>query len=261
MNILDKILGRSDAPPVNPALTYQTAGMIEADLKTAGGDVHVHTHTSQTILVTFSELRSDAGLAPEGPGWSFDSVNGVLRIDTHAMQSRDLKRSDIDLFVPEGSAITLTTAGGDGTFVGQFKSLRVTSMGGDIDTSDAQCPTCFLTSAGGDIEAVIAGEGDVQTAGGDIELSITAQSTVRAHSAGGDISIDVHAPCVITATTMAGDIEVSVDRGYETEVDAATTVGEINSDIAFHAAGDGSEPADVRLTLKTTAGDIEIRQR
>ncbi|MFN7470289.1 MAG: DUF4097 family beta strand repeat-containing protein, partial [Roseiflexaceae bacterium] len=116
-------------------------------------------------------------------------------------------------------------------------------------------------SAGGDIEAVIAGEGDVRTAGGDIELSITAQSTVSAHSAGGDISIDVHAPCVITANTMAGDIEVAVDRGYETEVDASTTVGEIKSDIAFHASGDAGEPAAVRLTLTTTAGDIEIKQR
>jgi DUF4097 and DUF4098 domain-containing protein YvlB len=60
---------------------------------------------------------------------------------------------------------------------------------------------------------------------------------------------------------MAGDIDVTVDRGYETEVDASTTVGEIKSDIAFHASGDAGEPAAVRLTLTTTAGDIEIKQR
>jgi DUF4097 and DUF4098 domain-containing protein YvlB len=66
---------------------------------------------------------------------------------------------------------------------------------------------------------------------------------------------------VITATTLAGDIDVAVDRGYETEVDASTTVGEIHSDIAFHASGDSGEPAAVRLTLTTTAGDIEIKQR
>jgi DUF4097 and DUF4098 domain-containing protein YvlB len=60
---------------------------------------------------------------------------------------------------------------------------------------------------------------------------------------------------------MAGDIEVAVDRGYETEVDASTTVGEIKSDISFHVSGETGEPAAVRLTLTTTAGDIEIKQR
>jgi DUF4097 and DUF4098 domain-containing protein YvlB len=225
------------------------------------GDVHIHTHDAPTILVTFSELRGGAVLAPEGPGWGFDGASGVLRIDANAMPSRELKVSGIDVFVPADSRVTLNATGGDCTLVGRFASLQITTTGGDVDTTDALAVHCQIHSAGGDIEAVIAGEGDVHTAGGDIELSITAQSTVRAHTAGGDISIDVHAPCVITATTMAGDIDVTVDRGYETEVDASTTVGEINSDIAFHASGDAGEPAAVRLTLTTTAGDIEIKQR
>jgi hypothetical protein len=261
MNIFDKIFGTHDAPPTSPALTYQTEGPVTANLTVIHGDVHIHTHDAPTILVTFTKVRGDTVLAPDGPGWGFDGARGVLRIDAHAMPSRELKVSGIDVFLPADSRVTLNATGGDCTLVGRFASLDLTTTGGDVDTSDAIAQQCHIHSAGGDIEAVIAGEGDVHTAGGDIELSITAQSTVRAHSAGGDISIDVHAPCVITATTLAGDIDVAVDRGYETEVDASTTVGEIHSDIAFHASGDSGEPAAVRLTLTTTAGDIEIKQR
>ena len=123
MNIFDKIFGTHDAPPTSPALTYQTEGPVTANLTVIHGDVHIHTHDAPTILVTFSKVRGDTVLAPDGPGWGFDGARGVLRIDANAMPSRELKVSSIDVFLPADSSVTLNATGGDCTLVGRFTSL------------------------------------------------------------------------------------------------------------------------------------------
>ncbi|MFN7471377.1 MAG: hypothetical protein ACK5S9_06980, partial [Roseiflexaceae bacterium] len=120
MNIFDKIFGTHDAPPTTPALTYLTEGPVTANLTVIHGDVHIHTHDAPTILVTFSKVRGDTVLAPDGPGWGFDGARGVLRIDANAMPSRELKVSGIDVFLPADSSVTLNATGGDCTLVGRF---------------------------------------------------------------------------------------------------------------------------------------------
>ena len=260
MRFLKHLFDRDIVPPANPALVFACDVPPTIELHTDHADVHLNTHAQPQILVEFSDERFSQPMTVTSAGWSFDAATNTFRLNQSAIEPHTLRQSDLTLFVPEQSTVALRSAGGDSHLTGRYAAAQIESAGGDVDTRDAVAAALTIETAGGDVEATAHGGTQIRTAGGDIDVTVTAVSSVQIQTAGGDIDVDIHAPCRVAATTHGGDIDVRIKRGYETDVEATTTVGEIKSDIAFTSTAGDETPVDVTVRLRTYAGDIDIRQ-
>jgi DUF4097 and DUF4098 domain-containing protein YvlB len=260
MRFFSRLFDRPATPPTNPAVVYTCETPPTIELHTDHADVHMHTHAAMQIMVEFSDECFDQPLAVTSAGWGYDAASNTFRLDQRAIERRSLRQSDLTVFVPEQATVILRSAGGDLHLTGRYQAAHLETAGGDIDTRDAVATSLTIDTAGGDVEATAHGATQIRSAGGDIDVDVTGQATVQIQTTGGDVDIEIHAACTIEAVTHGGDIDVRIDRGYETDVDATTTIGDIKSDIVFSANDGDAAPVDVSLRLRSYAGDIDIRQ-
>jgi DUF4097 and DUF4098 domain-containing protein YvlB len=132
-----------------------------------------------------------------------------------------------------GGSITLTdsdvdgrvkTMGGKALVEDVFGDVKVTSMGGEVThrrvtrtDGDSIGDQVKVDTMGGDIDVSEAPSGaDVHTMGGDITID-SARDFVKAKTMGGDIRIQ-EVDGWVKATTMAGDVQVTVLGGHDVEL-------------------------------------------
>lgn len=132
-------------------------------------------------------------------------------------------------------------------------SLTVTGTTGDIDIDALDCPDYRLIRTTGDITAdAVSGAGFVSTTTGDIVWDLTALT------GGLDVS----------ATT--GDVDLRFGSSVGADVDAATSVGDVDADFDMtrsdrHSVGDrasgkiGAAPYQ-SVKVSTSVGDINLKK-
>jgi hypothetical protein len=171
--------------------------------------------------------------------------------------------------------VTLNNGSGDCTLVDITGPVTIRSGKGDVYLSGGQGQT-VIAAASGDIrlrnrdcsEFTVAGaSGDVSVTGGEMGRGTisTASGDIRCHAILTTASYDFNA--------SSGDISVSIPRDLPARVDAATTRGNVTSELPLVAinqrgprnprgkrlVGSTSEAAErAELTLRTSSGDIDV---
>ncbi len=183
--------------------------------------------------------RFDLEIETMGGDVEIDGIEGTIRGET---MGGDLELSNLAgslEFTTMGGDIELTdsqvdgeveTMGGDVLLQNITGDVDGSSMGGDVIYKNVTRPdgsstgeAVVITTMGGDIELSEAMAGaELETMGGDIELG-RAAVYVEAQTMGGDIELD-SVDGRVNATTMGGDVEVTIvgdpqasDRDIEIE--------------------------------------------
>ena len=182
---------------------------------------------------------------------------------------------DIELLVPEGSAVEATIAAGEVDCEGRLGDVRIDNRYGDI-TVNAAATLRARTSAGNITVGSLADGGEAGTSYGEIRIR-DAAGELRLDSACGDITVERAVASVGATTkygrvsvhdagggsldlaTSYGKVEAGVRNGTPAWLDLEASAGRVRNLLTPSDAPDGShEP--LRIRARTSYGDIVVRR-
>jgi hypothetical protein len=145
---------------------------------------------------------------------------------------------DLDVTVPAGTAVQLTSTTGSIAIAGLAGDLTATSSTGDV------------TISGTGAHRVVA-----RTDTGDVTVTSTGNdSTVQADTGTGDVSLSFAAPpASVTARTDTGDVTVALPPGSGYLVQTGTDTGTASTEVSKDAA------STHRIDARTATGDVLVR--
>jgi DUF4097 and DUF4098 domain-containing protein YvlB len=182
---------------------------------------------------------------------------------------------DVELLVPEGSALEAALSAGDVDCEGRLGDVRIDNRYGDIRVDQANTLRA-RTSAGDITVGSVANGGEAATSYGEIRVR-SAVGELRLDSACGDITVD-RALASVGATTKYGQVsvhdagggsldlatsygkvEAGVREGTPAWLDLEASSGQVRNLLTASAAPDGSEEP-LRIRARTSYGDIIVRR-
>jgi len=178
------------------------------------------------------------------------------------VDGRSYSEIKVEIGIPEGLNIDLTTAGGDINVNGRLSGMAtVKTAGGDIEMGDVD-GVAEIKTAGGDIEVgALGSDAWMKTAGGDIKAD-SVDGKAEVVTSGGDIVIG-NVSAALEATTAGGDIELGSVGGkaYIKTAGGDIEVGEVKGSAELRTAGGDVvlEGASGEVIAKTAGGDLELR--
>jgi Putative adhesin len=212
-----------------------TAPVSRVVLTVGAGDVRVHPGSpGQGVRVTRTLTWSW-----RDPQVTISTGSGVLTVDGRCTEVFLSACSvDLDVTVPPGTGVDMTTTTGD---------VRASTVGGDVRATTSTGDVA-LTAPGA--SAVIA-----RTSTGDLSVTeAAAAASVEASTSTGNIDVSLSAaPSVVRADSGTGDIDVLVPPGdgYRVEVRPGTgdaTIGVPRDDGAARS-----------LVLHSGTGNVDVR--
>jgi Putative adhesin len=159
--------------------------------------------------------------------------------------------------VPAGTAVTISTGGGNLTADHLTGDLTLDTDGGNIQAAGTTGDVT-MTSGGGDLTADdVAGDHlSMGTDGGNIQATGVADPHLAATSGGGDIEIVFTVvPRDVTVSTDGGNVTIVVPPGSTRYNVSASTDGGNVTDTISHSASSPDE-----ITATSGGGDITIKQ-
>jgi hypothetical protein len=165
---------------------------------------------------------------------------------------------NITVSVPTGTAMTVSTGGGDLTADQMAGDLTLHTDGGNIQANDTTGDVT-MTTGGGDLTADQA-TGDhltLDTDGGNIQAVGVAATRLAARSNGGNIEIVLTVvPRDVTVSTDGGNVTIVVPRGNtQYRVSASTSSGTVTDNTI---PTDDASPHEITAT--SGGGNITIEQ-
>ena len=260
--------------------TFDTPSPIAIRLDVSGGSVRVAAGDRNDTVVTVrpsNEHKAADVQAAEQTRVEYADGRLVVTSPRRArlLFMATMPSVDVDLLVPEGSALEATLTAGDVDCEGRLGDVRIDDRYGDVRIDRAA--TLHARTSAGDVTVTrVDGDAEAGTSYGNIRVG-EAAGTLRLDSACGDITVQ-HARTSITASTKYG--QVGVHRAAGGSLDLATSYGTVEAGIADgtpawldlessagkvrnlltpSGAPDGSEEP-VRIRARTSYGDIVVRR-
>lgn len=254
---------------------FNATGPIEAEISLAAGSVQLSARQTQTVTVSLLAHRGggagDADKLIADTEVSF--ADGTLTVEVpKRLRLRGDTALDLRIELPEGSAVSVSTASADVSCDGELGSLDGHTASGEI-TVDRVSGKASLVTASGDVlvtavaadVSVMTSSGDVsvqqaggdfsaQTASGDVRLGQAGQSA-EVKTASGDVRIDAIAAGRANLTSVSGDIAVAVRPGTGVYLDLSSLSGHVGSDLDSESGGGATE---LSLRCNTVSGDISV---
>ncbi len=238
-------------------------------LSTNEGNVDIHTHDSNTVIVNIEAKGSDQRIDEFNVEFLQEGNNVKIKGGVHYMSfmrwetgdfdahynitlpkkfsvsisnKRDIKISSSDSDSENKNGITLTNLIGEVELGTNGSDIMVDSIIGNLEAK----------SLGGDIHlSSINGKIFAKTAGGDIFLKMKKYNNgVELKSSGGDINLDIDKKlnAVLDFATIGGDIECELPIETEDKSETGMKIrGKLNN---------GGE----RIKVKTAGGDIIVKE-
>jgi DUF4097 and DUF4098 domain-containing protein YvlB len=260
--------------------TFDTPSPIHIRVDLSGGSLRVRaSDRSDTVVSVHPSNPSSAadGQAAEQTRVAYSDGRLVV---TAPRRPRLLffgtgPSADIEVLVPEGSALEADLTGGDVDCEGRLGDVRIDNRYGDIRI-DRTSTLHARTSAGDITVAQVDGGGEAATSYGEIRVREAAGS-LRLDSACGDITVE-HAVASVEASTKYG--QVSVHSAAGGSLDLATAYGKVEAGIREGTAawldlesssgkvrnlltpGDAPDGSDesLRIRARTSYGDIVVHR-
>lgn len=194
----------------------------------------------------------------------------IRPVDRHMMRSQIA----IELIVPPGTDLKLSTASGDIEVLGRAGDVdvsiasgdvhvdgatgdvRVKSASGDVEVGDSR-GLVDVTTASGDVRlGAIGGEVNIATASGDVRLA-KVEDICSINSVSGDVSVHECDATDISVRTMSGDVMVGLPARRKIELDFESVAGDVRNDLS---SGRGGPPErTIALRCRSVTGDLTLR--
>ena len=238
MHRVEARLGSDGADTVEEH-SVDVQGPTTVRVQSLGGPVHVEAHDEATVAVTAHgrASRLDSPLA------QIAASDGTVTITSRSLRRRHGRGVRLDVRVPVGTALVVTTGGGS------------------IHVDDVRGPADLRTGGGGIRLAGARDRATVTTGGGGIDIA-GLEGTVTARTGGGSIQVDGRLTGSSSLRSGGGNVTVRVAEGTSIRVDGRGTASATDIDsLEAHRGritgtiGDGSGGV---LDVKTGGGTIRI---
>ena len=189
------------------------------------------------------------------PQFSQESVSGGTRLHLACAIPFGTCQLTSDLAVPAGTAVNLSSQGGDMQVSGVTADANLNSAGGDVTISGGGSKTT-VSSGGGDLTASsLGGTLNFTTSGGDVTGNgLTAPATTIS-SGGGDVTVVyTKVPEHLDITSSGGDVTVLLPPG-PTRYAVSETASGGDSSVSVPAGTSGHT-----ISVNSGGGDISIAQ-
>lgn len=209
---------------------------------------------------------ADAGLDDIEIGWTNSSATATLLFDLPTLRAMNYM-ADVDVTVPAGLTLTITSVGGDITVTGNTGTTAIDVFAGDVTvtgqtgdvTINATTGETTVGSTAGDVDVASGGSIHINSSGGNVTVRGDGKpiGVIARPAADGFIditnsegSIELHIPATFAATLelnveVAGDIKATLTPF--SVVDLQSTAHKLTATLN---GGGGT------ITAETSTGDV-----
>ena len=279
--------------------SFDTQGPIGADVDIAAGSAHFIAGERAETVVTVNPANPASRLdveAAEKARVEFSGARLSVVVPKPGglmayISFRDWGLVDVTVELPTGSSIDAKTGFGELRADGEFGVVNAKSAAGDVRFDQIRAGRLVsaagrltLTSSGGDIELVTAGDMEVGLIGGSAQVKNLNGRTrigevngaLKVKSSNGDISVDrahsdVHGRTAngniaigeltrgtVTLATASGAIDIGIAEGTSAFVDVGTQYGKVRNGLEPTSGPGSGEKVEIRA--RTAFGDIDIHR-
>jgi Putative adhesin len=258
---------------------FEVAGPLEVRVHLDYGSVRVvaRSETTATVLAA-PAIASRQHDVEAAQNVRVTSTGDVLEVRGTASGWRRLVRpgaADVEIGVPAGSRITVTTAYAEVELVGAFGDCSVQSTGGDVRVEEVARGhvqsrygnvTVDRLADGGRVESTH-GTVRVRAAGGTTTLAASSGDVVVDRASGeltvrntyGTVEIGAMSSGSCAVTTSYGSVGIGIPAGTAAYLDLQSDHGRVRSELGrSDEPGAGVERASIRA--RTSYGAITIRR-
>ena len=239
-------LGRASFPVPDTAITVPSSGLA---VNLNGGNATVRGDSS---LTSVAQLTGTVTYALGRP--SLHVHAGDVSLNCPFIDGGNCGL-DATVEAPAGSALKLTSGGGDLSVSGLSGAVSASTDGGNVTASRLSADVT-LSSGGGDVTvSQLSGTVGLHTDGGNINGTGISSTDVTAATGGGDITLTLtRAPRDLAVSTDGGNVTIVVPAGVSYDVQARSAGGSVSKDVAM------SSTSPYKITATSGGGDITISQ-
>jgi DUF4097 and DUF4098 domain-containing protein YvlB len=260
--------------------TFDTPTPVQIRIELSGGSVRVRaSERSDTVVTVRPGNERKAADVQAADQIRVEYADGRLAITSprrpRLLFMGSMPTVEIELLVPEGSALEAALTAGDVDCEGRLGDVRIDNRYGDIRI-DRVAALHARTSAGDIAVAQVDGDADVGTSYGEIRIR-DAAGALRLDSACGDITVERAHSSVGAATkygqvsvhdaaggsldlaTSYGKVEAGVREGIPAWLDLESSAGKVRNLLTPSDAPEGSDEP-LRIRARTSYGDIVVRR-
>jgi hypothetical protein len=260
--------------------TFDTPSPIQIHVELSGGSLRVRASDRADTVVTVRPSNPHSGADDQAADETRVAYSDGRLVITAPRRPRLLffgsgPSVDIEVLVPEGSALEAALIAGDVDCEGRLGDVRIDNRYGDIRIDRAG--TLHARTSAGDVTVTQVDEdGEAATSYGEIRVR-EAAGALRLDSACGDITVE-HALASVGASTKYG--QVSVHSAAGGSLDLATAYGKVQAGIREGTAAwldlesssgkvrnlltpsDAPDETDepLRIRARTSYGDIVVHR-
>jgi DUF4097 and DUF4098 domain-containing protein YvlB len=260
--------------------TFDTPTPIAIRLDVSGGSLRVVAGDRTDTVVTIrpgNERKAADIQAAEQTRVEFADGRLVISSPRRArlLFMGTMPSVEIELLVPEGSALEAALTAGDVDCDGRLGDVRIDNRYGDIRI-DSVASLHARTSAGDVTVSRVDGDGDAGTSYGNVRVGeatgalvldsacgdITVQNahgSVGASTKYGQVSVHRAAGGSLDLATAYGTVEAGIRAGTPAWLDLQASSGKVRNLLTPSDAPDDSEEP-VRIRARTSYGDIVVRR-
>jgi DUF4097 and DUF4098 domain-containing protein YvlB len=264
---------------------FELSGPINLDCRIIVGNVTVRAEenttqasvtltaraaSSDVIERTIVEMRGPT-LVVHGPR----PRGGLFDVALFTRRFRDHDGMDVDVTVPAGTAMRLSSDGADIVVTGRSGSADVASGSASITLDAVDGDLRLRYGSGPAIVRHVTGSAEVKYGSGKLDLGDVggsldvacgsgslqvgvAHGPVRLRTGSGGATIEV-AESDVELTSGSGDLSVGLRPGHSARLDVVTGSGRLHSELAVDdVPPSGAEPATIRA--RTGSGDVRLRR-
>jgi DUF4097 and DUF4098 domain-containing protein YvlB len=260
--------------------TFDTPSPIQIRVEASGGSLRVRAGDRTDTVVTVHPSNPHSSADGQAADQTRVEFTGGRLVVTAPRRPRllffgTMPSVDIELLVPEGSALDAALTAGDVDCEGRLGDVRIDDRYGDIRIDRAA--TLHVHTSAGDITvAQVDDEGEAGTSYGEIRVREAAGS-LRLHSACGDITVEralasvgastkygqvsVHSAAggSLDLATSYGKVEAGIRDGVPAWLDLEASSGKVRNLLTPSDAPDGPDEP-LRIRARTSYGDIVVRR-
>jgi DUF4097 and DUF4098 domain-containing protein YvlB len=260
--------------------TFDTPSPIHIRIDVSGGSLRVRAADRSDTVVTVRPSNPRSGADSQAADQTrVEFTDGRLVVAAprrpRLLFFATMPSVDIELLVPEGSALEAALSAGDVDCEGRLGNVRIDNRYGDIRVDRAS--TLRARTSAGDITVTQVDEdGEATTSYGEIRIRDAAGS-LRLDSACGDITVENALASVGASTkygqvsvhqaaggsldlaTAYGKVEAGIREGTPAWLDLESSSGKVRNLLTPSDAPDGDDEP-LRIRARTSYGDIVVRR-
>ena len=236
---------------------FATPRAVRLEATIAAGEIHVSTLDGEESTVTLA-----------GPEKLLEAMQVELVGDRLVVQQRRkslfsfLGYSDeslrVDVVVPPGSTVGITTASADATLDGSFAGLETKSASGGVRVIGDIAGDAIVSTVSGDVDLPhVSGDVTMRSVSGSVAAEAV-DGSLSMKTVSGDVRVGALREGAAEVQSVSGDVELGVAPGTSIDVDAASASGDLSSEVPLGDAPRAGTGPRLVIRGNTVSGDFRV---